>query len=887
MNIIEASSVVVSNDETSKILFVDKNTKLENFYQQIINKFHFNNYNLKIYYYEGYSHEKYFITTEKEYVIANKKGVEYFYFCSNDSEISNNAEDIDYIKYYSVIIFSPIKKLNSEYQNEQRKKMKINEVSLNQNNNNINNKIDNNINDRNVMMNKTMMNPMMMNPMMMNPMMMNQMNMNPMMMNQMMMNPMMMNQMNMNPIMMNQMMMNQMMFQKGMMMNYNMINPMMINNMMNQLFSIYSNNPNMGLNLIRQFNPKFLTHCLQILEKNNKNKENNINISNNNNLDIIQEYQTIDTEKNPFNKYIENAINISYTMKKEILKQSQLHPEKFVNIVTTLSSPGLLSNNIPSNEDYKYILCLIGKILENNGIIVGIYREYNKKDRIDLSAIQFIFSGLINKKKYKLKFNVNEDTIICLNHDLSFRKIFINKWKDIIANKLNIDKKLIILTNPRQRGNLYLDLAFNPQVPFLEENYIKGKLIEGELIDCQMLPLLEACRLSPSIFDIRYHKFYSNNNNMNQIIQRRGREEYISPISWTAYGINISGKYDFGDDKWLGHNNGIGEFAVAYYGINNLFNHNLNMVQNLFHLMGNLESGRTFINVNNIRNPGEKCKTGAYFYKNPNYAENSSETINIGGFEYKIMFMCRVNPSKIRQPETFQDCWILSPTPEEVRPYKILIKKIPKSPLAIASQQVIKMCFTSPDPSYFQILQQKDESFFNKKIGSQFSHLSNYDYVLKLYSQSSTINTYLRDPNNQYYNINDSKSNVWCLHKACTQNYPKIENGTILYRGVCFRLPNNIGVGTKFYFPEFLSTSRDINIAKNIAGQGTLMYITILNNGTNGKKVYCRDIEYISDYPNQKEILFTSYCQFKVTKIEKTPTLDHLYIICEGYNFED
>ena len=233
MNIIEASSVVVSNDETSKILYVDKNTKLENFYQQIINKFHFNNYNLKIYYYEGYSHEKYFITTEKEYVIANKKGVEYFYFCSNDSEISNNAEDIDYIKYYSVIIFSPIKKLNSEYQNEQRKKMKINEVSLNQNNNNINNKIDNNINDRNVMMNKTMMNPMMMNPMMMNPMMMNQMNMNPMMMNQMMMNPMMMNQMNMNPMMMNQMMMNPMMMNQ-MNMNPIMMNQMMMNQMMFQ-----------------------------------------------------------------------------------------------------------------------------------------------------------------------------------------------------------------------------------------------------------------------------------------------------------------------------------------------------------------------------------------------------------------------------------------------------------------------------------------------------------------------------------------------------------------------------------------------------------------------------------------------------------------------------
>ena len=51
------------------------------------------------------------------------------------------------------------------------------------------------------------------------------------------------------------------------------------------------------------------------------------------------------------------------------------------------------------------------------------------------------------------------------------------------------------------------------------------------------------------------------------------------------------------------------------------------------------------------------------------------------------------------------------------------------------------------------------------------------------------------------------------------------------------------------------------------------------------KKIYCRHIKYISDYPFQEEILFTSYCQFRVTKIEKTPNLDHLYLTCEGHNF--
>ena len=878
-NNIEASSVVVSNDETSKIIKIGKNTSILDFYQEIINKFNISgDINMKFFYYEGYYYKKkYYVITEPDFVIANQKGIEYLYFCSD-----NTSDITDYIRYYSVIIFSPIKKLNLQYQNEERKKMQLNTIQKNNNaNNNIN---DNNTKD---LMDLRMNNPMIMNPIMMyNMKMINDIMMN----NQMLINNMVMNPMNMNNMIMNIMIMN---FMKMInMLNNNMMNSIMIYNLMGQLSKIHYYNPNMGLFLMNQINPNILAKCYQLLQNKTKNQNtdnNNNNINNNNNKNNINnnninisDYETIDTETNPINKYIENAINISYAIKYDILKEQQKHPEKFINIESTLSNPGLLSDIQPSDNDYNYTLCLIAKILQNNGIIVGIYKDYNKKDRIDLSAIQFIFSGLINKKKYKLQFKVDDYN----NDDLNVRKNFIKKWKEIIANRLNINKKLIILTNPRKRqGYLILDLAFNPKINCMSEEFVKQKLVHDEIVYCQMSPLLEACRLSPSIFDVRYHKYYSgiyNNNNINNS-QRRGGEEYLSPIYWTAFGINVLGKYDFGNNKWLGNKNEPGEFAVAYYGINNISNNNL--IQNIMSLMGNLESGKTFVNVNNSRNPGQKCKSGAYFYRNPNYAENSSETIKIGVFEYKIMFMCRVNPSKIRQPENFQDCWILNPTPDEVRPYKILIKKIPKSTLAIASQQVMQIC-TKPDPSYRKILETKDESFYDKKNnGIGYNHLNDYDYVLKLYSMGSGINNYLRNPENPSHNINDSKSYVWCLHKAITENSPNVKDGTILYRGICHKLPNDIGVGTEFYFPEFLSTSKDINIAERFAVNGTLMHITVQNNGTNGKKNYCRDIEYISNHPQEKEILFTSYCHFKVTNIERTPALDTIHLICEGHHF--
>ena len=918
------SILVISNDYSSHVIHVNKNTNIGEFYQKIISVFPQVN-NIKLFYYEGYSYNKLYVSNEQEYVTANKKCIEYFYLCNDNSDEGNDK--IDYLKYHSVIVFSPIKKLNREENNEKRKEMQLKIEAPLRHSNTIQGNINSNMNlMTNNMMNNNMMNQNMMNNNMMCNNMMNNNMMNTNMMNNNMMNynlnnminnfnmmnvnncnyPNNMNNMRYNG-MNNMMMNNNMMFQNNPMMN-NMNNMMMnynngnfnmnnINNQMiflNNINNLMYSNPMMFYNAMRQINPFVLqnlvnnmmanpniNNCPQINQMNLRSFNSSDNIQTPSQI-IIPDYETIDTESNPMNKYIENAINFSYSIKQEIIKEKQSHPNRFIDIENTLSSPGLLSSNNPTSSDYKYLLCLIGKILSNKKIEVGIYKDKQDKDRIDLTSIQFIFSGLINKKKFTITFSnaINEDIYISLIHDLSQRKKFIEEWKTKISNKININKNLIILTNPRERNSLFImDLAFNPSAGAIDENKLKIDLNNIGIVGVNCRPLLEGCRLSPIIISPKYNKYYSQTlPNL-----KRGGEDYIQPLNWTVYGINVSGKYDFGNNRWLGNKNQPGEFAVAYYGINNLVNKNMNLMGSLMSLMGNLETGNTFINVKNSRKPGQNCKSGAYFYKNPNYAENSSEITKIGGFEYKIMFMCRVKPSKIMQPENFKDCWILSPSPDEVRPYKILIKKIPKSPLAIQSQQVIQLCLDpSPPPLYFQILQEKDESFYQKKMVN-YPNLSDYDYVLKLYSQASSINSFLRNPAG--YNSPDNKSNVWCLHKAITKNVNNVKNGITVYRGVCFKLPNNIGVGTKFYFPEFLSTSTDIKIAQDIAMNGTLMYINIQNNGVNGKKVYCRNIEYISDYPFQKEILFTSYCQFKVTQIKKTPNLDLLYLTCEGHNF--
>ena len=88
--------------------------------------------------------------------------------------------------------------------------------------------------------------------------------------------------------------------------------------------------------------------------------------------------------------------------------------------------------------------------------------------------------------------------------------------------------------------------------------------------------------------------------------------------------------------------------------------------------------------------------------------------------------------------------------------------------------------------------------------------INNNDFILKNYTSSSFINDYLRS--NQINNNAQNDSYVWCLHKPISQNNQNFQNNITVYRGVNVKIHSNIGIGSKFYFPEFLSTLKDITV---------------------------------------------------------------------------
>ena len=250
------------------------------------------------------------------------------------------------------------------------------------------------------------------------------------------------------------------------------------------------------------------------------------------------------------------------------------------------------------------------------------------------------------------------------------------------------------------------------------------------------------------------------------------------------------GKFDNGDDSWLDYRNVDGEFAIAYLGLNNIKNDKQQIISDLNHLTHNIftiQNEKLYQNEINIRdksflsfiNP-HKCGDGICVFQDPEHAENFAGIIEINKIKIKIILMCRINPKKKRQPRNYKYFWILNITPDEIRPYRILIKKIPTSALTGSLNNEL---ITSPFPINYIIsaINSGEDSFYSFSSSSNFSEYSVHNdqnlskdfFVMKLYSSDYYIflNNYLRDKKRIYY-FKENKINSWiyCLQLALRRN---------------------------------------------------------------------------------------------------------------------
>ena len=397
-----------------------------------------------------------------------------------------------------------------------------------------------------------------------------------------------------------------------------------------------------------------------IIKEENEDKNENISL-------IKKNYQlrglSTDEIKKEINKtkILEDMSTLCTIMKEEILNQKNTSPEKFI------SEEEIIENK--DNNEQLYHLGIFTKVLQNNGIITAIERNNTEESKNNAETnLQFLINGMSNKNKYNLHFNLGKERNYALLNNENERKLFHEKLRRKISNLYNINEEDIILTFPRK--GCYQIPAFNKSEIEIDENenseLNKIKKIEKELI-------LNGCKLNISMINERGN---NKDGGWAPFGEKRGKEEYIPPHDWIGFGLKVLDVYE--NNNWIGMNNTEDEWVVAYHGVARS-----QSPKNVIKIAGNIISGGFKPSTSgkciydaDIRGHQKTCWLGIYCTPNINYAESYAGITEFNNEKYKCALMLRVNRNKIRQSKTYQKEYILEPTTNEIRPYRILLKKI-------------------------------------------------------------------------------------------------------------------------------------------------------------------------------------------------------------------
>ena len=163
--------------------------------------------------------------------------------------------------------------------------------------------------------------------------------------------------------------------------------------------------------------------------------------------------------------------------------------------------------------------------------------------------------------------------------------------------------------------------------------------------------------------------------------EKRGGRPYNPPDGWIGFGLNVINKYDNGNNDWLACDGRDGEWCVAFHGacVRNTSDQIKQIIKPI--LQNNLKpgGGQAYAGYDDACHPGQKVGVGVYCSPNPSVIDGYSGQIGVNGYRYKVGFMLRVKPDKIRYSSSNVDYWVLNAGNgdfSEMRPYRFIIKKV-------------------------------------------------------------------------------------------------------------------------------------------------------------------------------------------------------------------
>ena len=392
----------------------------------------------------------------------------------------------------------------------------------------------------------------------------------------------------------------------------------------------------------------------------------------NNNIIINDE---INGKNSMINQVLEDMCIYGSIMKEQIKEEKKNNPENFIEIKDAL--------NLENEDNELFALGLLAHNLEQDGTEVAIKKQGDQGEdefEDDTTCLQFISNGMTQRKRYDLHFDFGEQkNEEYLNDQQKYEELKEN-LKEKLSKDYNISKDKIIVTLP-QRG------SFRVQVIFQSEEFNNLNLKEfkskfendDEFPDLQQLKeinedaIMSACKL-------RREQLDSKGNRVDNwgVDELRGNRPYNPPLGWTGIGLKVLGKYDNGDDTWVGMDNSEGEWNVAYHGIGR--GQSTSDVKKIVGLIykGSFKkgSGQVHKDCNDKFHSG-KVGEGVYCTPNIETAEEYCGISEINGKSYKTVLMVRVNPDAVRSCNDCNyasDYWVVNGTTDEIRPYRILYK---------------------------------------------------------------------------------------------------------------------------------------------------------------------------------------------------------------------
>ena len=402
----------------------------------------------------------------------------------------------------------------------------------------------------------------------------------------------------------------------------------------------------------------------------------------NNNIMIEKEKEMILNKK--INETLEDMCIYGNIMKKEILKEKINNPKKYIEINEALKSE--------EKDKELFSLGLLSNSLESLGIETVIEKDVNNYEKSKIgdssTTLQFLSNGFINKKKYKLHFDFGKDRNEQILNDKKAYEKFKENLKLKISRDYNISTDKVIITF-LQRGSVEVQVIFQSDEfndlntdEFLNKFQNEKNKEFSELKNLKEIHsdvLMGGCKLTKKMLDPR-----GNRSEGWGVSESRGNMPYDPPLGWIGIGLKVMDSYDDGDNTWIGMSNLEGEWCVAYHGVGRKLSS-----EKVKDITGKIIKGQKqkFISggcqvhkdCEDKYNKRKKVGEGVYCTPSIKTAEKYCGISTINGLNYKTVIMVRVKPNAIRcckKHEYAKDYWVLNGTCDEIRPYRILYKKV-------------------------------------------------------------------------------------------------------------------------------------------------------------------------------------------------------------------